>query len=189
MGKRSAVPCSSQTSAAQVIGPGGAADRTSLKRASGGSRGLRNERGRTICPQFVGHEVSARAALMTVLTHVAGCADAEPADRTARVTNTPPPTAVRQSTLGGSGVGVIAFTSERDRNAEICVMNSDGSTPDSLTNSSGCDGWLVAHSMDYRSRGLAPRGQARGLCCGRRWVESAPGYEYPLSLGFRHLVP
>ncbi len=53
------------------------------------------------------------------------------------------PTAAATSLLplSGSGGGVIAFTSARDGNSEIYVMNADGSDPRRLTNQRGEDYW------------------------------------------------
>jgi Tol biopolymer transport system component len=45
--------------------------------------------------------------------------------------------------LTGSGGGVIAFTSERDGNMEIYVMNADGSDQRRLTFDSSNDGWTT----------------------------------------------
>jgi hypothetical protein len=51
----------------------------------------------------------------------------------APINEAPPP-------LSGSGGGVIAFTSERDGNFEIYVMNADGSNQRRLTNNQVLDG-------------------------------------------------
>jgi Tol biopolymer transport system component len=64
-----------------------------------------------------------------------------PDPSTVTATSPPQPTGTRQPTatpsplppLSGSGGGVIAFTSERDGNAEIYMMNADGSDPRRVT--------------------------------------------------------
>ncbi len=52
-------------------------------------------------------------------------------------TSAPPPP------LSGSGGGVLAFTSERDGNFELYLMNADGSDPRRLTNQAGDDYWTT----------------------------------------------
>ena len=50
----------------------------------------------------------------------------------------PMPTITPLTPLGG---GVIAFTSERDGNSEIYIMNADGSDPRRLTHDPAYDAW------------------------------------------------
>ena len=81
----------------------------------------------------------------------------------AEVTDVPPKTATHESSptgtpapivtplpadtptplppLSESGGGVIAFTSERDGNREIYIMNADGSDQRNLTNNPARDAW------------------------------------------------
>ena len=77
------------------------------------------------------------AAALIVLTLIAGCEGASP-------TPTPvPPTATTAALLplSGSGGGRIAFSSKRDGNYEIYVMNADGKNLRRLTNSNSIDVW------------------------------------------------
>jgi len=55
----------------------------------------------------------------------------------------PTATATPLPPLTGSGGGQIAFTSERDGNAEIYIMNADGSDPQRLTDNPAYDAWPV----------------------------------------------
>lgn len=48
-------------------------------------------------------------------------------------TTLPTVTATLLPPLSGSGGGIIAFTSDRDNNSEIYIMNADGSDPQRLT--------------------------------------------------------
>lgn len=62
-------------------------------------------------------------------------------------TFTPAPTSTATLTpipaLTGSGGGVIAFTSERDGNMEVYIMNADGSDQRRLTAKGGNDAWTT----------------------------------------------
>jgi hypothetical protein len=60
-----------------------------------------------------------------------------PATRTAQATRTATTTPLPP--LSGSGGGVIAFQSDRDRQDEIYVMNADGSGETNLTNNPAAD--------------------------------------------------
>jgi hypothetical protein len=63
---------------------------------------------------------------------------------TARPTSTSVPTATPSPMPSGGGTGRIAFTSNRDGNEEIYVMNADGSGQTRLTNNPAddmCPAW------------------------------------------------
>jgi TolB protein len=85
------------------------------------------------------------ATLLTVLVSLvllSGCAPAEP-------TPTPAPTPIPTAPAPepGSLNGQIVFSSDRDGNYELYVMNADGSDVRRLTTSSGVD-YLPAWSPD-----------------------------------------
>jgi len=92
---------------------------------------------------------------MISVTLVIGCGKTKPTEMGVPPTDKPAPpmatlepitAATSMPPLVGSG-GVIAFSSNRDGNSEIYVMNADGSDPRRLTDNSA-DDWSPAWSPD-----------------------------------------